>query len=324
MEEEYQAGTEAQEILPIEQGVILFYGRPIIVVRLPNGQPAVVIRSLCENMQLDRLAQVRRIQRTAPIAQDLLGNVRIETDGGPQRVQVLILRSVPYWLTGIDYKRVRSEMQEEVLRYQCEAVDALYAWAQQPRALPAPSSQVLPAELVESSGTTAIARPGPGGVVLVPMEEPGQEATHREKAAYHELMSVWHRHQADLHVQVWRSEVEARIEEQEARIEAKEAVTDLIPEILDRLGPETLTPQHQRHVQASVKRLHEVSGKAYPTRTWNTGLQCRSSAQRASLVEGDSGIEQKRVFYSDIGQKGRSAPADHPTFRQEEETRPHG
>jgi hypothetical protein len=225
----------------------------------------VVIRSLCENMQLDRLAQVRRIQRTAPIAQDLLGNVRIETDGGPQRVQVLILRSVPYWLTGIDHKRVRSEMQEEVLRYQCEAVDALYAWAQQPRALPAPGSQAIPAELAENTGTTAMARSGPEGAVLAPIEEPSQEATHREKAAYHELMSVWHRHQADLHVQAWRSEVEARIEEQEERIEAREAVTDLIPDILDRLGPETLTPQHQRQLQADVRRLHEASGKAYAT-----------------------------------------------------------
>src|SRR5438034_668154 len=128
--EEYQAGAE--EIIPTEQGVITFYEKPLVVVRLPDGRPGVVIRVLRENMGLDRLAQVRRIQRTAPIAGDLIANVRIETEGGPQRVQVLILRSVPYWLTGIDHKRVRPEMQGEVLRYQCEAVDVLYAWAQQP------------------------------------------------------------------------------------------------------------------------------------------------------------------------------------------------
>ena len=53
------------------------------------------------------------------------------------------------------------------------------------------------------------------------MEEPRPEATHRERATYHELMSVWHRHQADQHAQAWRDEVDARIEEQEFRIEAE-------------------------------------------------------------------------------------------------------
>ena len=143
--EAYQADIQAEEIIPIEQGVITFYGQPILVVRLPDERPAVVVRSLCENMGLDRLAQVRRIQRTTPIAQDLIGNVRIETDGGQQHVQVLILRSVPYWLTGIDHKRVRLEMQADVLRYQCEAVDVLYSWAQQPRSLPAPGDQIVDA-----------------------------------------------------------------------------------------------------------------------------------------------------------------------------------
>jgi P22_AR N-terminal domain len=246
--EEYQAGTGAQEIIPVEQGVIMFYGRPIIVVRLPDDRPAVVIRSLCENMQLDRLAQVRRIQRTAPIAGDLISHVRIETDGGPQRVQVLILRSVPYWLTGIDHKRVRPEMQQEVLRYQCEAVDVLYSWAQQPRALPpAPTAEL---QAIESSGTsTAIEQPGPGGAILAPMEEPGPEASHAEKATYHEMMSLWHRYQADQHVQQWRSEVNARLEEQESRIEAKEAVIGLIPEILERLGPEKVNDEQQTNIR---------------------------------------------------------------------------
>lgn len=258
--EEYQEGTEAQEIIPIEQGVIMFYGQPIILVRLPDGQPAVVIRSLCENMRLDRLAQVRRIQRTAPIAGDLVANVRIETDGGPQRVQVLILRSVPYWLTGIDHKRVRPEMQAEVLRYQCEAVDALYTWARQPRALPVPGGQTLASEL-DTSEATAITRPGPGGAVLAPMDEPGPQSTHRERATYHEVMSVWHRHQADMHAQAWRAEVDARIEDQEARIEAKEALIDLIPEILDRLGPELINTQQQRQVQAYVRQLSEATSR---------------------------------------------------------------
>lgn len=30
-------------------------------------------------------------------------------------------------------------------------------------------------------------------------------------------------------------------------------------------GPETLTPEHQKTLQYYVKRLHEVTGKPYPT-----------------------------------------------------------
>ena len=95
-ENEYQPGIP--DTIPVEQDTILFYGKPLIVVRLPDGHSAVVIRSLCENLELERKAQVRRIQRTEAIADDLVPNVSIETDGGPQKVQVLILRSVVYWV----------------------------------------------------------------------------------------------------------------------------------------------------------------------------------------------------------------------------------
>lgn len=264
--EGYEPGTEAGEIIPIEQRTILFYERSIIVVRLPDDRPAVVIRSLCDNMQLDRTAQVRRIQRTAAIANDLVGNVRIETDGGLQRVQVLILRSVPYWLTGIDHKRVRPEMQAEVLRYQSEAVDVLYTWAQQPKALPAPD---VKQQAIESATSITIAeRSEVYSTILAPIEEPGPEATHRERTDYHELMSVWHRRQADLHAQAWRMEVEERIEGQEARIEAREAVVQLIPEVLERLGPEKVNNEQQTSIRGMVKQLTDLSGTPYQTIYW--------------------------------------------------------
>ena len=110
-------------------------------------------------------------------------------------------------------------MQDEILKYQVEAVDALYTWAgQRPRALPAPREQ----QAIESSSSIEIVVNRHEGVSIVPMEEPGPEATHRERATYHELMSVWHRHRADQHAQKWRDEVDTRIEEQEARIEARE------------------------------------------------------------------------------------------------------
>jgi hypothetical protein len=74
-------------------------------------------------------------------------------------------------------------------------------------------------------------------------------------------MSVWHRHQADVHAEQWRVEVESRVDEQEARLEAKEAVVDLVPEILERLGPITISKPQQQRVKALVQKLHEATGK---------------------------------------------------------------
>jgi hypothetical protein len=49
----------------------------------------------------------------------------------------------------------------------------------------------------------------------------------------------------------------------EDRLESHEASLALLPEILERLGPETLSPEHQRSVQQGVKRLHDVGGASY-------------------------------------------------------------
>ncbi len=58
---------------------------------------------------------------------------RVETDGGSQRMAVLILHAVPFWLAGIDPKRVRGEIRQEILHYQREVIDVLYAWRSLPK-----------------------------------------------------------------------------------------------------------------------------------------------------------------------------------------------
>ena len=51
----------------------------------------------------------------------------------------------------------------------------------------------------------------------------------------------------------------------EARIESNEAISRLLPEIIERLGPETITPEHHQKVKAFAKQLHLAIGKPYPT-----------------------------------------------------------
>jgi hypothetical protein len=133
-------------LIPLEQQTLTFYGKPIVVVRLPDGRPAVVLRFLCDNLEIDTNAQVRRVRRTEAIADDLV-NVRVETDGGPQNMAALILRSTPFWLAGIDAKRVREEIRPDIIRYQREVVDVLYAWAQAPKVAP---TALVPAEQIHA------------------------------------------------------------------------------------------------------------------------------------------------------------------------------
>ncbi len=228
--------NEEQDLLPVEQQTLIFYGKPIVVVRLPDGQPGVALRFLCDNLQIDTAAQTQRIRRTEAIAEDLVF-AQVETDGGAQRMAVLILHAVPFWLAGIDPKRVREEIRPEILRYQREVVDVLYAWAQSPQVTDSPAT-LVPAE--------QIIKPVP----------PADDASLDTWSDYHRQMVAWIDWQHD--IESWRGSVESRLE-------GLEEVTNLIPEILERLGPQKLTPDHQRAVQKYVQQVHELTGKPYGT-----------------------------------------------------------
>lgn len=207
-------------------------------MRLPDGRPGVVLRWVCENLHISPAAQVERIKRTEVIADDLV-YVRLQTDGGPQIMPTLILHAAPYWLATIDTRRMERDdpRRLEILNYQRNAVDALYAWAQSPQALSIQPG-LVPAERV--SKPVALA------------DDAGLEAWRD----YHRQMVAWLDWQRD--VEAWRASVESRLE-------GLEQVTNLIPEILERLGPQTLTVDHQRTVQQYVQRVHERNGTPYGT-----------------------------------------------------------
>ncbi len=205
-------------------------------MRLPDGRPGVVLRYLCENLHIATTGQVARIKRTEVIADDLVYTL-VQTDGGPQIMPTLVLRAAPFWLAGIDPKRVREEIRPEILRYQREVVDVLYSWAQSPK-VAAPSATLVPAE--------QIIKPAP----------PADDASLEAWREYHRQMVAWLDWQRD--IETWQGNVETRLE-------GLEEVTNLIPEILERLGPPTLTPDHQRAVQQYVQQVHELSGKPYGT-----------------------------------------------------------
>lgn len=228
---------ESETLVPVEQEVVPFYGQSLVAVRLDDGRIAVVLRWLCEGLQLDRTAQVRRIQRTEAIASELV-DVRVETDGGQQIMPALTLRALPFWLAGIAPGKVAPEVRPVILAYQLEVVDVLYKhFSQRPPQL-TPPPDLVPA--------TPITQP----------EAPERGAPLSEWKTYHEGMVAWIEWQAD--IETWRGSVEHRLGN-------VEEITQLIPGILERLGPATLTPEHQPTVQSGINHLHELTNRAHAT-----------------------------------------------------------
>ena len=138
--------------------------------------------------------------------------VRVETEGGFQKMPTLVLHSVPYWLATIDTRNMKKddERRLEILHYQREVVDVLYAWAQTPRVIAAPTN-LVPSE--------PIAEP----------TRPALDASIEERIIYHQQMLQVLEWQRD--IENWRSGVESRLGSLEA----------IIPDILDRLPPQTLS-----------------------------------------------------------------------------------
>ncbi len=105
-------------------------------------------------------------------------------------------------------------------------------------------------------------------VAMVP--KPAESAPALVWADYYErLASLYRRaaaYEAQLaYVDAKLDEHDEQIDELHSRVEGMEEITRLVPEILERLGPQTLTPEHQATVKNMARRLSEVSGIAYAT-----------------------------------------------------------
>lgn len=138
--------------------------------------------------------------------------------------------------------------------------------------------------------------------------KPSLDAPALEWAEYHEQLAVLYRRQAAYEARL--TFIEARQDQLEDRMESVEEVSRLLPEILERLGPQTLTPEHQATVKAMVSRLHDLSGLSFATiyADLNTAFHvaryvdipdaawprsphgCNSASRRQSSGAGDSRV----------------------------------
>lgn len=236
--------NEEQPVISLDQveqqDTIFFHDYPVIAVRLVDGRIGAALRDMCKATGLHRYSQVRRIQEDITIADSLI-SVQIRTRGGPQVVDILVAWAIPYWLATVDLSRVTAEKQEAIAVFKKEAANALYAHFSQRKALPESTRPVVPAEPVQ----------------------PAPDAPALEWAEYHRQMAALYE---------WKASIESRmlsLEEWQGEVEEQlyshKQILAFVPEILERLGEEKITPKQQATIREKAKILHELTDAAYPT-----------------------------------------------------------
>jgi hypothetical protein len=105
---------------------------------------------------------------------------------------------------------------------------------------------------------------------IVTVPKPAEAAPALAWAEYYEYLAALYRRAAAyeaqlVYVDAKLDEHDAQIDEFHSRVEGMEEGMRLLPEILERLGPQTLTSEHQATVKNMAGRLSELSGIAYAT-----------------------------------------------------------
>lgn len=231
---------QEQTLEPVEQESILFHGQNIVAVRLADGRICVVLRWICESLRLQPGGQVRRIERTASIASELV-RVKIQTSGGKQIMPAITLKGFPVWILTISPGEIEDkQLKELIIAYQTEAKDALYEYFINKRRFAPPESQaVVPAEPVRPSA-------------------PQLDAPSDIWIEYHQQMIQWHQWKQNMEIRVLK--VEQRQENTKVRVEKLEKIVDLI---LPHVGG--LSSAHRATAKEIVDQISKVSEVRHQT-----------------------------------------------------------
>jgi hypothetical protein len=108
-----------------------------------------------------------------------------------------------------------------------------------------------------STDVAALPKPAPDApAVLWAKYHEQLAALYYRQAAYEEQLRV---------IDATLTEHSEQLGELHSRIEGLEAGQRLLPEILERLGPQTLSLEHQATVKAMAGRLHELTSYSFAT-----------------------------------------------------------
>jgi hypothetical protein len=111
---------------PITPQAIEFYGDEILAVQdQATGRVYVPFGRLCDNLGIDRASQSERLQAHEVLKEGLI-TLAIQTAGGVQDTQCLRLDLIPFWLAGINAKRVKPAQRNKLVLYQRECAAVLW------------------------------------------------------------------------------------------------------------------------------------------------------------------------------------------------------
>ena len=74
--------NDEEFIVPVEQAIVLFFGEPVIAVRLPDGRIGAVLNTMCSILKMDPASQIRRLREDETTTESLVQvQIRTETRG---------------------------------------------------------------------------------------------------------------------------------------------------------------------------------------------------------------------------------------------------
>lgn len=115
-------------LMVVEQKEVVFYDDGIVAVRVADGTVYVPIRPICSLLGVDWAGQRRRINRDAVLS-EVMRSVDVTSTEGTRivtrRMLCLPLEYLNGFLFGINADRVKSELKEQVIRYQRECYKVL-------------------------------------------------------------------------------------------------------------------------------------------------------------------------------------------------------
>lgn len=219
-------------IIPIAQVLISFAGHNFLAVQLHGGRIAVVFTHFCEALDLDRWGQVKRIQANPTLAKNFL-LVRIQTPGGPQVVNALVVSVLTLWLGGFDLTRLSEEQRRLIILLQ---EDAEEAFSRPFIVTPIEPPQQPKSQQATQSGRNGQSEPLPLLPEMLRAMADRVEQDQREGAARH-------------------TDIERRVsvlEEERAAMWA--TITDYAP-----ASPDALTADHQRMLHLLLRNCHVIT-----------------------------------------------------------------
>ncbi|MCA9933392.1 MAG: ORF6C domain-containing protein [Ardenticatenaceae bacterium] len=124
--------AENNELVPIEQRSVDFYGDDLTAVRANDGRIYASLNQMCRVLGLNTRGQSQRTDRHAVLSRGK-GVCKIHTPGGEQSVVVLRVDLVPLWLAGVRASMVNDDVRPKLERFQEEAATVLWEAFQEGR-----------------------------------------------------------------------------------------------------------------------------------------------------------------------------------------------